>query len=345
MKIDARAADEFARNPTVSCILVYGPDQGLVAERSRTLRAAVLGSSTPDPFRYAEPPAAEIADDPALLADEAAALSFTGGRRVIRVADASDRLTNAFATVLRSREESDPNTHSLVIAESTDLGPRSALRQLFVSSDTGAALACYADNATQVGAFAKKVLTELGHQIQPAATDWLARSLGGDRAILRNELEKLSLYVGEGAPITAAEVEFCLGDSARVDVEDAVLAAMVGDRANLDRILGRCFLAGQSPVSVLRGLGRALGRLHLAAAHIAQGEPVDTALKSLKPPVFWKSLPQYRKALRNWSVESLSRALYLVTAAERDCKSTGAPGEAIAWRTALQISTAAGRLN
>jgi len=345
MKIDARAADGFVRNPTVSCILVYGPDQGLVAERSRTLRTAVLGSGTPDPFRYAEPPAAEIADDPALLVDEAAALSLTGDRRVIRVAAASDRLANAFAAVLRSREESDPSMHSLVIAESADLGPRSALRQLFVASDTGAALACYADDANQIRAFAEKVLTELGHQIQPAATDWLARSLGGDRAILRNELEKLSLYVGEGTPITVAEVEFCLGDSARVDVEDAILAAIIGDRATLDRILGRCFLAGQSPVAVLRGLGRTLGRLHLAAAHLAQGDPVDTALKSLKPPVFWKSLPQYRMALRNWSVESLSRALVLVAAAEYDCKSTGAPGEAIAWRTALQISTAAGRVN
>lgn len=343
MKIAARAADGFVKNPTVSCVLVYGPDQGLVAERSRTLRAAVLGGDAPDPFRYAEPDAAAIADDPSVLGDEAAALSLTGGRRVVRVAAATDGLAGAFAAVLDAREGSDPGEESLVIAEGGEFGPRSAMRQLFEGSDAGAALACYADDAGQIAALAERVLTGLGHRIEPAAADWIARSLGGDRAILRGEMEKLSLYVGAGAPVTVAEVEACLGDSAKVDLDVAALAAVTGDRAALDLVLGRCFLAGQSPVAVLRALGRTVGRLHLAAGLVNQGKSADAALKSLKPPVFWKSLPQYQAALRGWSFDGLGRALELIAEAEFDCKSTGVPDQAVAWRAALRIAATAGR--
>ena len=339
MKIAARAADGFVLAPGASCVLLYGPDQGLVAERSRALRAAVLGDSA-DAFRYADPAAAAISADPALLVDEAAALSLTGGRRVVRVAAAGDALAAAFADLLRRREGSDPDGESLVIAEGGDLGSRSALRKLFETSAAGAAVPCYADDPGQIRAFAEELLRGMGHRVEPAASDWIARTIGGDRALLRGELEKLSLFAGAGAAITLAEAETCLGDSARIDLDTAALAAVSGDRAALDRILGRCFVAGQSPVSVLRVLGRTVERLHLAAGMVAQGKSPDAALKALKPPVFWKHLPQYQRALGTWSVARLGTALAMIVDAEADCKRTGAPDQAVAWRTALRIAQA-----
>ena len=84
---------------------MYGPDVGLAAERAQTLVTAVLGPD-PDPFRLAEPTAQAIANDPALLMDEAAAMSLTGGRRVVRVQRAGDATTGAFKAVLESRKGS-----------------------------------------------------------------------------------------------------------------------------------------------------------------------------------------------------------------------------------------------
>lgn len=343
MKISAAAADSFVRTPSASCVLVYGPDAGLVAERARALRHGVLGADGSDPFRYAELTAAAAASDPASLVDEAAAIAFGGGRRVVRLPAAADGHADAFAALLRARENREPAMESLVVAEAGELGARSPLRRVFEDSKAGAAVPCYPEEGRAAAAFAARTLGELGHEVDPAAAEWIARSVGGDRAVLRGELGKLSLFAGSGARVTAAAAEACLGDSATVGLDDAALAAARGDLAALDRALGRCFLAGQTPVGVLRGLSRTLQRVHLAAGLVADGKPAGAALKSLRPPVFWKQEESYVAALRLWSARGLACAIELLAEAELACKQAQTPDQAVAWRAALQVATAARR--
>ena len=343
MKIQARTADAFARAPTVSCVLVYGPDAGLVAERGRTLRESVLGPGPPDPFRYAEPAPASIETGAGALVDEASALSLAGGRRVVRVVSAGDALAGAFAALLEARAGGDAAAHSLVIAEAGNLGPRSRLRQLFEASQVAAALPCYVDDADRLAGFAASVLRDLGHGAEPAVLDWIAAALGGDRAVLRRELEKLSLYAGPGATIRAADAMACLGDSADVGLAEAASAAAQGDVAGLDCALGRCTLAGHAPVAILRALGRHLGRVHLAVGVVAGGGSEKSALAALRPPVFFKEEPGFRLAMGLWSPGGLERALEILNEAEEACKRVDVPDQAVAWRAALRIAHAAQR--
>jgi len=341
MKIPARSTTNFIKNPSVSCVLLYGPDQGLVIERSNDLRTNILGEGLPDPFCYSELTVSIISNDPSVLVDEAAALSFTGGRRVIRISNSTDGLTAAIAKVLSSREQISNLDDSLIIVESGDLGPRSTLRQLFEKSKSGATIPCYAEDINQVKNFAENFLKKLGHITETSALNWIAQTISGDRAILRNELEKLSLFVGKGAAVTLESAESCLGDSSKIELEDAALAAITGDKKTLDRILGRYFKAGQSPITVLRILNRTLVRLHFAAGLIESGQGAEAAIKALKPPVFWKSTPFYQSALRKWSVTNLGDAIEMLSQAESDCKTSGIPDQSLVWRTALRIASAA----
>ena len=125
MKLQARAIDGFLRSPDpkIRAVLLYGPDTGLVRDRAMALGRTVVADLS-DPFRVTEMLGRAVADDPARLADEAAALSFTGGRRLIRVREAEDNVTAAFTAFLADRTPGD----SLVIVESGDLGNRSKLR-------------------------------------------------------------------------------------------------------------------------------------------------------------------------------------------------------------------------
>ena len=79
--------------------LVDGPDSGLVTERAELLIKAVAGTLD-DAFRISEIGAGELRNDPARLGDEAAALSLTGGRRVVRIREGTDRLAEILPPVL-----------------------------------------------------------------------------------------------------------------------------------------------------------------------------------------------------------------------------------------------------
>ena len=85
MQLKGRQIEAFVRRPEpgIRAVLVYGPDAGLVSERIGLLAKSVPGA-VEDPFRYAELSPASLKDR-AALNDEAAALSLTGGRRVIVV--------------------------------------------------------------------------------------------------------------------------------------------------------------------------------------------------------------------------------------------------------------------
>jgi DNA polymerase-3 subunit delta len=323
-------------------VLVYGPDQGLVRERGRALVQSVLGKDLGDPFRMAELTGAQLGGTAGLLLDEAAAMSLIGGRRVVRVVAAGDAQADAFAALLHARAGRPAEQDSLVIVEAGELGPRAALRRLFEESPDGAAVACYADEGEGLRSFAESALETMGHDVDAAALDWIGRTLGGDRAIIRGELEKLSAYVGAGKPVTVADAEACLGDSAEIDVDDAAVAAVTGDLAGLDRAVARSYAAGQSPITLLRAIGRELFRLHQAAGAIASGVSVDGALAQMRPPVFFKVKPAFERALRAWRVDDLTRAIEMIADAEVQCKS-GAPDETVVWRTALRIANAARR--
>src|SRR4029077_16878473 len=108
------------------------------------------------------------------------------------------------------------------------------------------------------------------------ALDFLAEHLGEDRMLTRAELEKLTLYAGDGGRIGLDDVRAVIADSAALSLDDAVLAAAEGDAAALDRALAGVFQEGESPVTVIRALLRHLQRLHLLALQVARGGSIDT---------------------------------------------------------------------
>ena len=128
MKVGAATADRFAKSPPaeIGAVLVYGPDSGLVRERAKLLLKAIVDDVT-DPFRVVELTAAALRDDRSRLADEADAMSLTGGRRVVGIKGATDTVGDIIGDVLPTHS----GDSALIVVEAGELGPRSKLRKLF----------------------------------------------------------------------------------------------------------------------------------------------------------------------------------------------------------------------
>ena len=109
-----------------------------------------------------------------------------------------------------------------------------------------------------------------------------------------------------------------VGDSAALELDDAVMAAAEGDADRLDRVLDRVFQEGESPVSVVRALLRHLHRLHAMAARLGVGGSVDEMMRSARPPIFFKHQESVRRQLAAWSEPTLRSALVRLTEAEID---------------------------
>lgn len=334
MYLTGSSADAFVRKPAsdVAAALVFGPDRGLVRERMAAIGRAVAGDAA-DPFRAVELSAALLKSDPARLFDEAAALAFGGGRRLVIVREAGDAAAELFARFLADARLDA----AFVLVEGGDLPKRSALRAAFETAKSAAAIACYADDERGIRALIGETFRAHKLAADADALDLLVARLGPDRDLIRSELEKLVLYC-DGATVGADDVLAVVGDGAEASLEAVAFAACDGDYAALDRACGRALADGLAPVGLLRAALRHVGKLHLACAHMAEGLDAKQAMARLKPLVFFKLADRFRRQLGAWDDARISAALDRLIEAEIACKATGAPDEMLAYRALAQTA-------
>jgi DNA polymerase-3 subunit delta len=341
MKITANRADSFLAKPgDVKAVLLFGPDGGLVRERMNAL-TKLIAKSLDDPFRVAEFSASILRDDPGRLSDEAASLSFGGGRRVVRwrEADSDARLETTVANTFEAFFE-NPVGDAFLIVTAGDIGARAKLVQAFEASDHAAAIACYADDARTLEGVIRETLKAAGFTATPDALTWLSDRLGGDREVSRRELEKLILYKGEKGAITEDDARACIGDSSAFELDDLIYAVGDGEHGVVQRVFGRLMGEGTSPISILNSAARHFLRLHETRGRINDGKSLDQAMMALRPPVFFKVKSRFQNQANFWSETLLMRAVEILNEAEMQSKSTDMPAEAITERALIQIAQA-----
>lgn len=337
MEIKTGQAAAFVANPPkkLRAALFYGPDAGLVHERADAIAKAVVPDLT-DPFNVAELNESQLAADGALLSDEAAAISMMGGRRVVRVRGAGNGLADIFESFLENGKGD-----ALVVVEAGDLAKSAALRKIFEGADDAAAVACYADTAQNLGDVVRDALKAEGLSIAPDALHEAVSRLGADRGVTRRELEKLILYAGAQKQITLGDIRAVMGDEAELRTEGAVEAAGGGDFARLDHEMERLWAADTAPAQLIRSAMGHFQKLLITREAMARGEPLDVALRRLRPPLHFSRAAAFKAQAQRWSVDKLGEALDMLLEAEALSRTTAVPAEAVTGRTLMSIAAMA----
>jgi DNA polymerase-3 subunit delta len=289
-----------------------------------------------DPFRVADLDDSALSDDGARLFDEAAAISMLGGRRVVRVRGAGNALVKLFEDFL-----TDHGGDALVVVEAGDLAKGSGLRRVFEEDDRAAAIACYSDNARDLGDILRDGLRAHGLSIAADAVEEAVARLGSDRGVTRMEIEKLALYARGSSKVTREDVLAIMGDEAEARTEEVCDAAAAGTPDRLDLALERIWVADTSPVAVVRAAMSHFQRLALARAALDRGEPVDGAMRKLRPPVHFSRVDSFNLQVQRWPSPRLGEALDLLLETEALCKTTAVPAHAVCGRAFMNIAAMA----
>ena len=344
MKIEPRQVEAFLKkpDPRIRGVVIYGNDDGLVAERAVALAKAVC-PDLGDPFRVVDIAGDVLKGDPARLADEFGALSMMGGRRVIRVRPAGEEATAALENLVAAAAGD-----ALVVIEGGNLTPRSGLRALAETEACLAAMPCYMDNEAALEGLVEGAARAQGLAVDADALQWIVERLGGDRGQTRSEIDKLLLYkAGDkasdaGKTITLGDAVDILGDTAAIGIDNVIAATFDGELVALDRALDRVFSEGGHPVQLVRSLQRHTDQLHLVSAHAGKGGNIEAAMfKARGLPRGGPVRQRFERHLRAWPLRRLGDALQAILKAEIDCKSTGLPDEALARRLCLALASSA----
>jgi DNA polymerase III subunit delta len=313
--------------------LIYGQDEGLVRERGKQISLGYL-PTLDDPFAYVELTASQVDEDPARVRDELEAISMMGGDRVIRIRGISNKHTKLIDSLLDANFD-----QSVLVLEGADLKKTGSLPKLLTKDPVSAVIPCYHDKAQDISALINDVLNAGGCRAAPDAMEYLRTHLGSDRAISRQELDKLVIYLGnDKKDATLADVKEIIGDSSSESVFDVIDAALLGKLPELEISLNKAFFAGENAITFLRLIQGQLKQLHKATCFTDQGLPLSDALRKAAIPPFNQQKAQAQIGRKK--APHFAKALEIVISAELECKTTGYPAETICRRALLRIAMA-----
>lgn len=332
-------------DPTVRAAVIHGRDRSGVAERAGQLCRAVTPDLN-DPFNVTVLTESDIDGDEARLDEALTALSMIGGRRLVRVRLNAEKaaVDRQLAAALKAHADGAYNPDAMLVIEAGALGRDSALRKAAEGSQAAVAIACYEDETGDVARMTREALAADKVVLTQDALDRFVARLPRERGLMRQEIERLVLYIGPGSgrTIDVAELEQHLGVEPDASLQDAALQAFGGRPGPAQSGLRRAFAEGESPVMAVRQASIHLGKLRRINVLQSSGAGAKEAAKAAG--VFWKQEAEMLRQARSWRLEDLDRVLDSVNTADVSTKTTGSPDQLIAERLLLEIAARARRL-
>jgi len=174
----------------------------------------------------------------------------------------------------------------------------------------------------------------LGFTLEPAAARVLVERMGTSSVRLRNELERLALWAGEGGQVTAADLEAMVSDTSEAAVWALSDALLERDPAKAASIAERLVSQGENVTGLIYGLASRLRKACAAAARLEEGVPPKQVESSLGMHPY--AARQLVGRLGRTSVEDLHSATMALADLEVWCRGGADYGDDLALTLTLR---------
>jgi DNA polymerase III, delta subunit len=330
--LKAHEVARFLARPDISegIFLAYGPDGGLVRETAQRL-IRFLSGDDPGSANVTIFDGPELQADPSLLVLEARSVSLFGGKRIIRVRNATKALVMPL-TELRD----DPGGTAIVL-EADNLTPRDALRSLVEAAKLGRALPCYPDSDETLVALMRETFNQAGIRTDSDVIPTLREILGNDREITRRELEKLVLYAATTKSLTREDVLLLCADNGALAIDAILDSTGSGHAEKLELALNRALAANVNPQQILAMLNTHFANLRRWRVEVDTGKSPRSVLEGLKPKPHFSRMNALEQQLRLWNDQSLASATERLLNAVSETRRRPALADAVLRRTTLSL--------
>lgn len=174
----------------------------------------------------------------------------------------------------------------------------------------------------------------LGFSLDPAAARMLVDRMGANPTRLRNELQRLAVWAGEGGVVGAADLAEMIADTSEAAVWSLSDALLEADAAAALRIGERLISQGENVTGLVYGLASRLRQACAAAAQLEEGVPPGQVESSLKMHPY--AAKQLVGRLRDAELEDLRMATEALAELELWTRGEAEYGDELAFTLALR---------
>jgi len=315
--------------------LIAGTDQAKIDATRARLRARAEGDGGAAALEVFEPSEGRGAPDHEALLAAIPAMSLTESRRYL-LADGVERWRDKQLTaVVAALADLPPDLTVVLIAR--DKAPAKLAKA--VKAGAGEVHEFAAPKARDMPGVLVGDAKRLGFALEPAAARVLVERMGANPLRLRNELERLALWAGEGGRVSAADLEAMIADTSEAAVWSLSDALLERDAAKATAIAERLIAQGENVTGLIYGLASRLRSACAAAAQLEEGVPPRQVESSLKMHPY--AAKQLVARLARTDLDRLHEATAALADLEVWCRGGADYGDELALTLALRKAAGA----
>ena len=330
MKIKAYELKSLVEKKKYAAYLIYGQNKGLIREKSQVIIDAYKNDQT-EIIKFEND---ELISEPEKLTNEFNTFSLTAEKKILHILNTKDNLMETIANTV-----TDLGSKNLIVFETSELTPRSKLRKFFEKEKHLGVLPCYFDTERDVHELIENSFKKENITISRDIVLLITKHLGNERHIIKNELEKIILYLKDKKEFKTEDILKCLCQNENFDFDDLNYNLCDGNVVKLDKIINQLYLEGINPIALLRSVGRHFQKILFVNQKIDSGMNLNESLVQLKPPIFFLYINQFKNQVTKWKSNLCYKAIERIMETEELCKLNSKISKIVCWRTLRNIAS------
>ena len=168
----------------------------------------------------------------------------------------------------------------------------------------------YEDNNQTLSAIVNKFFRENKIPISQQSMNLIVNRCRGDRQNLNNELNKIESFVAGKKKIEISEILKITNLAENYSVSELVDNCLAKNKTKTLSILSENNYSADDCIVIIRTMLTKSKRLLRIIREIKTTNDIDSAISSIKPPVFWKDKQIVKNQIQKWSYKNIQQLIF-----------------------------------
>ena len=279
----------------INLILLYGKNNGLKKDITDQL------INKTDKILYYEE--REILEKQNIFFESLMNKSLFDEKNTIIIKRATDKIVKTIEEINQKK------IGDLIIILSDNLEKKSKLRSLFEKNKNFICVAFYTDTQEALSKIAYNFLIENNIKISQSNLNLIVNKCNGDRGVLKNELNKIQLYLKNKKTLALDELMKLTNLIENHSISELVDNCLAKNKNKTLLMLNENILSIEDCVIITRTFLQKIKRILNLVKVYQKNKNLDLTISSAKPPIFWKDKEIIKQQINKWKLADISKLL------------------------------------
>ncbi len=289
--------------------LFYGDNEGLKDELIKN----IIEKKKIEKTTYFEN---EILKDSDNFIETLKTKSFFENDKIIVIKKVTEKIKNLIELI-----HSEKINDITIILNSNLLEKKSKIRNFFEKEKEIICIPTYPDTNETLSKLAFVFFKNEKILISQQNINLIVDKCKGDRNNLKNELEKIKIFVQNKKKISAEDLLKLINLSENHKITEIIDNCLAKNSNKLHNILNENNFKNEDCIIILRTFLIKAKKLFKLSVEFEKNRDVVKTIASAKPPIFWKEKEIVKSQILRWDSKSILKLIYLINKLEVEIKS------------------------